>query len=69
MKYSNEISVVENCRLVDGNVFSMPITLDVTKDSVDSLGIKAGVRVALRDLRDDRLLAIITVDDVYQPDK
>jgi sulfate adenylyltransferase len=62
-------SVVENNRLADGNLFSMPITLDVTKEQIEELGIKAGSRVTLRDFRDDRNLAIITVDDVYKPDK
>jgi sulfate adenylyltransferase len=61
--------VVENVRLADGNLFSMPITLDVSKGQVEKLGIKAGVRITLRDFRDDRNLAIITVDDVYRPDK
>ncbi|KAG9202069.1 Sulfate adenylyltransferase [Epicoccum nigrum] len=62
-------SVVQTERLIDGNVFAMPITLDVSKQTIDSLGVKAGARVALRDFRDDRNLAIITVDDVYQPNK
>ncbi|KAJ4384286.1 Sulfate adenylyltransferase [Didymella sp. IMI 355093] len=62
-------SVVQTERLCDGNVFAMPITLDVSKQTIDELGVKAGARVALRDFRDDRNLAIITVDDVYQPDK
>jgi sulfate adenylyltransferase len=61
--------VVENCRLVDGNLFSMPITLDVSKETIDELGIKEGAKIALRDFRDDRLLAILTVEDVYKPDK
>ena len=61
--------MVQTERLVDGNVFAMPITLDVSKQIIDSLGVKAGARVALRDFRDDRNLAIITVDDVYQPNK
>lgn len=47
----------------------MPITLDVSQQTIDDLGIKAGARVALRDFRDDRNLAIITVEDVYKPDK
>jgi len=47
----------------------MPITLDVGKEQIEELGIKAGARLTLRDFRDDRNLAIITVDDVYQPDK
>ena len=47
----------------------MPITLDVNQATIDGLGIKAGARITLRDLRDDRNLAILTVDDVYRPDK
>ncbi|KAH6619958.1 hypothetical protein C7974DRAFT_223783 [Boeremia exigua] len=62
-------SVVQTERLTDGNVFAMPITLDVSQQTIDELGVKPGARVALRDFRDDRNLAIITVDDVYQPDK
>ncbi|KAK2743430.1 Sulfate adenylyltransferase [Myotisia sp. PD_48] len=61
--------VVSNNRLADGNLFSIPITLDLTKESIDNLGVKSGARLTLRDFRDDRNLAIITVDDVYQPDK
>lgn len=62
-------SVVEKERLSDGNLFSMPITLDVSKEDIDSSGLKPGARVTLRDFRDDRNLAIITIDDIYQPDK
>ncbi len=61
--------VVDNLRLADGALFSMPICLDVRGQIVERLKIKAGSRVALRDFRDDRNLAIITVDDVYKPDK
>jgi len=62
-------SVVEKNRLADGNLFSMPITLDISKEQIDELGAKPGARLTLRDFRDDRNLAIITVDDVYRPDK
>lgn len=55
--------------MTDGSLFSMPITLDVSKESIEELGIKPGARIALRDFRDDRNLAIITVEDVYKPDK
>jgi sulfate adenylyltransferase len=55
--------------LADGNLFSMPITLDLSKEQIEDLGVKPGNRFTLRDFRDDRNLAIITVDDVYQPDK
>jgi sulfate adenylyltransferase len=62
-------SVVTNVRLADGNLFSIPITLDVSKETIEEVGIKPGARIALRDFRDDRNLAIITVEDIYRPDK
>ncbi|KAK6353388.1 Sulfate adenylyltransferase [Orbilia brochopaga] len=61
--------VVKDCRLADGNLFSMPITLDVSQETIDKYSIKPGARIVLVDFRDDRNLAIITVDDIYQPDK
>ncbi|KAI0838085.1 putative sulfate adenylyltransferase [Hypoxylon sp. FL0890] len=61
--------VVKNNRLADGVLFSMPITLDVSEEIIKEVGLKPGVRVTLRDLRDDRNLAILTVDDIYKPDK
>ncbi|KAJ9641349.1 Sulfate adenylyltransferase [Coniosporium apollinis] len=61
--------VVENNRLADGNLFSMPICLDLSKEIIDEVGAKPGARLTLRDLRDDRNLAILTVEDIYQPDK
>lgn len=47
----------------------MPITLDLSKETIQEVGIKAGGRIALHDARDDRILAILTVDDVYKPNK
>ncbi|KAI1092864.1 putative sulfate adenylyltransferase [Rostrohypoxylon terebratum] len=61
--------VVNDNRLADGILFSMPITLDVSEDIINEVGLKPGVKVTLRDLRDDRNLAILTVDDIYKPDK
>ncbi|KAH7109068.1 sulfate adenylyltransferase [Dendryphion nanum] len=61
--------VVNNVRLADGTLFSIPITLDLSKETIEEVGVKPGARVALRDFRDDRNLAIITVEDIYQPDK
>ncbi|KAF1958635.1 ATP-sulfurylase [Byssothecium circinans] len=61
--------VVSANRLADGNLFSIPITLDVSQETIDSEGVKPGARIALRDFRDDRNLAIITVEDIYKPDK
>ncbi|KAH0596945.1 hypothetical protein MHUMG1_05253 [Metarhizium humberi] len=61
--------VVENNRLADGALFSMPITLDVSQKQIDDLGIKTGAKLTLRDSRDDHNVAILTVEDVYRPDK
>ncbi|KAJ2972152.1 hypothetical protein NUW58_g9243 [Xylaria curta] len=61
--------VVKENRLADGVLFSIPITLDLSEESIKELGLKPGQRVTLRDLRDDRNLAILTVDDIYKPDK
>lgn len=47
----------------------MPITLDLSQQTIDELSLKPGQRVTLRDLRDDRNLAILTIDDIYRPDK
>jgi sulfate adenylyltransferase len=50
-------------------LFSIPITLDLPKEQISGLGVKPGARLTIRDFRDDRNLAIITVEDVYKPDK
>jgi sulfate adenylyltransferase len=47
----------------------MPITLDVTAETLKATGLQPGARLTLRDFRDDRNLAILTVDDIYRPDK
>ncbi|KAI8379292.1 sulfate adenylyltransferase [Radiomyces spectabilis] len=62
-------SVVENMRLSNGLLWPMPITLDVSKAEVDELQIQANRRIVLIDSRDYEPLAILTVADVYQPDK
>jgi sulfate adenylyltransferase len=58
--------VRRDMRLVDGSLWPMPITLDVTKDFGDSL--KSGDRVALRH-PEGMVLAVMTVSDVWAPDK
>lgn len=47
----------------------MPITLDVSKQVIDENKLQSGARITLRDFRDDRNLAILTIDDIYRPDK
>lgn len=56
-------------RLTDGCLFSIPICLDVSEDTIQQAGLKPGARATLRDFRDDHNLAIITIDDVYKPNK
>lgn len=59
-------SVVEKSRLTSGLVWTMPITLDVEEEFAASLS--ADQRIVL--LQDNEFpLAILTVKDVYQPDK
>ena len=59
-------SVVETMRLTDGTLWPMPITLDVPEAVATSLGGED--KVALRD-QTGLLLAILTVGDLWQPDK
>ena len=54
-----------NMRLASGALFPIPVTLDVSKEQVETLGLKEGARVALRDPRDDTIIAILTVSDLY----
>lgn len=69
MTESDYNRVVKENRLENGLLFSMPITLDVDQAQIDELSIKPGAKITLRDFRDDRNLAILTVEDVYRPDK
>jgi sulfate adenylyltransferase len=47
----------------------MPITLDVAQTTIEELGLKPGARITLRDFRDESNLAILTVEDIYKPNK
>jgi sulfate adenylyltransferase len=59
--------VVKEKRLVSGVLWPMPITLDLTAAKAAALGGR-GARVALRD-EFHNLIAVLTVGDVWQPDK
>ncbi|MFQ5568329.1 MAG: bifunctional sulfate adenylyltransferase/adenylylsulfate kinase, partial [Rhodothermales bacterium] len=58
--------VVSDMRLADGTLWPMPITLDVSEEVARSL--EGEERVALRD-QTGLLLAILTVEDLWKPDK
>lgn len=59
-------SVVSTMRLVDGTVWPIPVNLDVGEQTAAVLEI--GERVALND-QEGFLLAVLTVEDIWQPDK
>jgi sulfate adenylyltransferase len=59
-------SVCGDLRLSDGYLWPLPITLDVSAAFAERL--HSGDRVALRE-PEGRLLAVLTVEDLWQPDK
>ncbi|KAI9296579.1 ATP-sulfurylase [Neoconidiobolus thromboides FSU 785] len=60
-------SVLDNLRLESGLLWPIPINLDA-KES-DLVNFQVGSRVALRDPRDDRVLAILNIEDIYKANK
>src|SRR5690606_30529359 len=58
--------VVSEMRLANGTLWPMPITLDVDPKTAET--VQEGGKVALRDAT-GLLLAIMDVEDVWQPDK
>ena len=58
-------SVCKKMRLVDGTIWPIPITLDVSEELAKNLD--AGTMLALRDL-EGVMLAVLKVEDVWQPD-
>ena len=57
---------VENMRLSGGELWPIPITLDVSQEFADT--VNAGQDIALRD-QEGVILAIMSVTDVWTPDK
>ncbi|KAG1151535.1 hypothetical protein G6F37_001082 [Rhizopus arrhizus] len=66
---NNYNSVVEHMRLANGLLWPIPITLDVSKEELNKNGIQPSKRIALLDSRDYEPLAILTVEDIYCPNK
>lgn len=60
-------SICDNMRLASGEIWSIPITLDVSEETAKNFA--EGERVVLRDPRDDAPLAIITIGDIFKPSK
>jgi sulfate adenylyltransferase len=59
-------SVVENMRLADGQLWPMPVTLDVSQAFADA--VEPGQDIALRD-PEGVTLAILSITDKWTPDK
>src|SRR3954469_6175760 len=59
-------SVCDKMRLANGTLWTMPITLDVSKEFAEKL--KPGAMVALRDA-EGVMLAVVKVEDMWEPDR
>jgi sulfate adenylyltransferase len=59
-------SVVENMRLADGTVWTIPVVLGVTEEKAGK--IEEGKRIALTD-NDDKVYAVMDVEDIYKYDE
>jgi len=59
--------VCHNMRLADGTLWPMPITLDVTEEFAKKLTAGSS-KIALRD-PEGVMLAVLSVEDVWQPDR
>ncbi|KAI8925371.1 sulfate adenylyltransferase [Entophlyctis helioformis] len=62
-------SVVSSMRLANGTLWPIPVTLDVSEQQIHDAALQPGARVVLRNPQDLRPLAILTVRDLYRPDK
>jgi sulfate adenylyltransferase len=66
MERTDYDAVIKTMRLLDGTIWPIPICLDVDEQTADKLSV--GARVALND-QEGFLLAILTVGEIWQPDK
>ena len=64
MKKADYESVCDKMRLADGTLWTMPITLDVSKEFAEK--IKPGQYIALRD-GECVMLAVIKAEDIWEP--
>ena len=58
-------NVINNNRLADGNVWPIPITLDVSSKLIE--GVDVGDKISLRD-HEGILLAVLKISDIWNPD-
>lgn len=60
---------VYDMKLSDGTMWPMPVTLSISKEELESSGVKVGTEVALYDRKSDELYATMKVEEIYQIDK
>lgn len=65
--HDSRLTSVKNESTGKGLLWPIPITLDVSKET--AANYKLGDRIVLKDLRDEKPLAILTVESIYTPDK
>ncbi len=65
---SNYESVLNNMRLESGEVWPIPIMLDVDESYISDNSIEVGTEIALRE-KEGFLVAFLTVNDIWSPDK
>ena len=61
-------SVVNEMRLSSGEVWPIPITLDVDENYISDNSIEIGSKIALRE-KEGFLIAFLTISDIWNPDK
>ena len=61
-------SVVNEMRLSSGEVWPIPITLDVDENYISHNSIEIGSKIALRE-KEGFLIAFLTISDIWSPDK
>ena len=66
VKQSEYQSILQTMRLPNGQLCPIPLTLDVSVNFAETLTL--GQEIALRD-KEGVLLAIMTIEDIWQPDK
>ncbi len=61
-------SVLNNMKLSNGEIWPIPIMLDVDEEFIDANSIENGTEIALRE-KEGFLVGILTVSDVWTPNK
>lgn len=69
MKKDDYTGCVFDLKLADGTMWPMPVTLSITSEEKDALGLKEGMEVALCDKASEELYATMRVEEIYTYDK